>query len=64
VRDDTSKLYGWGAQDTVLISRKPFTDADIGRARQWLSETKLEALYLPDDGAASSAGVERRNLRP
>ena len=27
VRDDTSKLYGWGAQDTVLISRKPFTDA-------------------------------------
>ena len=25
---------GWGAQDTVLISRKPFTAEDIERARQ------------------------------
>ncbi len=56
VRDDTSKLYGWGAQDTVLISRKPFSDADIGRVRKLLSETKMEALFLPDDGAASSSG--------
>ena len=32
VRDDSSKLYGWGAQDTVLISRKPFTASDIDRA--------------------------------
>ncbi len=56
VRDDTSKLYGWGALDTALISRKPFTDADIARARQLLSETKLEAVYLPDEGATSSSG--------
>ena len=56
VRDDASKLYGWGAQDTVLISRKPFTDADIARARQLLSETKMEGVYLPDQGAASSSG--------
>ena len=47
VRDDSSKLHGWGAQDTVLISRKPFTDADIARARQLVSETKLEAIYFP-----------------
>ncbi len=33
VRDDTSKLYGWGAQDTVLISRKPFTETRYRRAR-------------------------------
>jgi hypothetical protein len=50
LRDDSSKLYGWGAQDTVLISRKPFTDADIARARQLVSETKLEAMYLPGGG--------------
>jgi len=50
VRDDTSKLYGWGAQDTVLISRQAFTQADIGRARQLISETKLEAVYLPGGG--------------
>ena len=47
VRDDASKLYGWGAQDTVLISLKPFTDSDISRARQLLSETNLQAVYLP-----------------
>ncbi|HEV2201248.1 MAG TPA: hypothetical protein VGR73_15635 [Bryobacteraceae bacterium] len=50
VRDDTSKLYGWGAQDTVLISRQAFTPADIGRARQLLSETRLDAVYLPGGG--------------
>ena len=51
VRDDTSKLYGWGAQDTVLISLQPFTDTDIAHARQLLSETKLEPVYLPGDGS-------------
>jgi spermidine synthase len=50
IRDDSSKLYGWGAQDTVLISRKPFAGADIARARQLVSETKLEAVYLPGGG--------------
>jgi spermidine synthase/MFS family permease len=47
VRDDTSKLYGWGAQDTVMISRKAFTDTDIARARQLLAETKMQGVYLP-----------------
>jgi spermidine synthase len=51
VRDDASKLYGWGAQDTVLISLQPFTNADIAHAKQLLSETKLEAVYLPGDGS-------------
>ncbi len=51
VRDDTSKLYGWGAQDTVLISLEPFSDADIAHAKQLLSETKLEPVYLPGDGS-------------
>ena len=54
VRDDTSKLYGWGAQDTVMISRKPFTDADIARARQLLSETRMEGVYLPGAGASNA----------
>jgi predicted membrane-bound spermidine synthase len=38
---------GWGARDTVLISRKPFSEADIGRARALLSAAGMEALYLP-----------------
>ena len=56
VRDDTSKLYGWGAQDTVLISLKPFTDGDIAHAKQLLSETKLEAVYLPGVIGAPAIG--------
>ncbi len=51
LRDDAAKLYGWGAQDTVLISLQPFTDADIAHAKQLLSETKLEGVYLPGDGS-------------
>ena len=54
VRDDTSKLYGWGAQDTVMISRQPFTDADVARTRQLLSETKMEGIYLPGAGATNA----------
>jgi spermidine synthase len=56
VRDDTSKLYGWGAQDTVLISRNPFSESDVARARQLLSEAKMEAVYLPGQDAASPSG--------
>ena len=57
VRDDTSKLYGWGAQDTVLISRTPFTDSDVARAKQLLSETKMEAVYLPGTNGAPAIGA-------
>ena len=47
VRDDAAKLRGWGAQDSVLISRKPFSKDDVERARQWLIDSKLEGIYLP-----------------
>jgi hypothetical protein len=54
VRDDASKLYGWGAQDTVVISRKALQDGDVRRAQQWLADSKLEPVYLP---GASNAGA-------
>ena len=38
---------GWGARDTVLISRKPFSEADIGRAGALLSAAGMQAMYLP-----------------
>src|SRR5207342_2317528 len=47
VRDDSSKLYGYGAQDTVLVSRRPFTPADVTRAQALVSESKMETMYLP-----------------
>jgi hypothetical protein len=46
-------VAGWGAKDTVLISRQPFSEADIGRARELLSAAGMEALYLP--------GIDVRN---
>lgn len=57
VRDDASKLQGWGAQDTVVISRKPLTAVDAARAQEWLRDTKMESVYLPGEGATSSSGA-------
>lgn len=38
---------GWGARDTVLISRKPFSALDVERAKLIVAEAKLEIVYLP-----------------
>jgi len=38
---------GWGAQDTVLIARKPLSDADIEHAKELFAAAKMEAVYLP-----------------
>jgi len=43
-------LQGWGAQDTVIFSRKPFSQADIERARQGMEEAHLTPIYLPGPG--------------
>jgi predicted membrane-bound spermidine synthase len=39
---------GWGAQDTVLIARKPFSTADLNRARAAMAAAGMQAVYLPD----------------
>jgi hypothetical protein len=44
---------GWGAVDTVLISRKPFSAADLARGREAIGEARLQALYLPDESIAN-----------
>jgi len=43
-------VKGWGARDTVLISRKPFSAEDIGRARAAIERGKMQAVYLPGAG--------------
>ncbi|MGO4881239.1 MAG: hypothetical protein ACLP59_10495 [Bryobacteraceae bacterium] len=40
---------GWGAQDTVLIARQPFSAADLDRARAALAAAHMQAIYLPDE---------------
>lgn len=56
IRDDASKLYGWGAQDTVLISRHSFSEADLARAKQLIAESKLELVYLPGEPVSNAFG--------
>jgi predicted membrane-bound spermidine synthase len=46
-------VAGWGARDTVLISRRPFPPADIESARALFDRAHMQAVYLP--------GVEARN---
>ncbi len=40
---------GWGALDTVLISRKPFSSGDLARARDAIRQAGFQAIYLPDE---------------
>ncbi len=41
-------VQGWGARDTVLVSRKPFPPADLDRARAMMAAAGMEPVYLPD----------------
>jgi len=56
LREDASKLGGWGAQDTVLISRKAFSSGDISRMRGELPTAHLDALYFPGDAPVNQFG--------
>lgn len=49
LREEPQKISAWGATDTVLISRKPFTADDLAKAREAVSEG-FELVYLPGDG--------------
>jgi hypothetical protein len=40
---------GWGAQDTVLIARRPFSPADLDRARAAMAASSMQPIYLPDE---------------
>jgi hypothetical protein len=46
-------VEGWGAKDTVLISRKPLVPADVGRALALFADAHLTPIYVP--------GVPRKN---
>ncbi len=49
-------LSGWGAQDTVIISRKPLSDGDIANAREAFRQANMSALYVPGDGPDNPFG--------
>ncbi len=47
VRENLQKLEGWGAQDTILVARQPFTAADITSIEQTAATARMEVVYLP-----------------
>jgi hypothetical protein len=56
IREDTARLHGWGALDTVLISRQPFSAGDVERVREILHDARMDALYLPGDPPSNPFG--------
>jgi hypothetical protein len=50
VREDSERLHGWGAQDTVLIFRKPMSGDDLTIARDMAKKNAgMQLIYLPGD---------------
>lgn len=49
-------VEGWGARDTVLISRKPFEPAMVERAREIVREGRMQMVYAPGDGPRNQFG--------
>jgi hypothetical protein len=47
VREKGSRLRHWGATDTVLISRKPFSPADLAKVHETAARG-FELIYAPD----------------
>ncbi|MEP7354182.1 MAG: hypothetical protein ABI824_13205, partial [Acidobacteriota bacterium] len=56
VRERAENIDGWGALDTILITRKPLSDADVARAREVIADAGLETLYLPGDPVKNAFG--------
>lgn len=47
VREDARRLGGWGAADSVIVSRKPLGVEDLELAARSASQADLEILYMP-----------------
>ncbi|HEX4228175.1 MAG TPA: hypothetical protein VHZ07_05865 [Bryobacteraceae bacterium] len=47
VREDKQKLGGWGSQDTILISRNPFSKPDVDTVVNAVKTAGMELVYAP-----------------
>ena len=54
VRERSDRIKGWGATDTVVISRKPLTEADIACARAAAAKGGFDEIYFPDSKPAGA----------
>jgi hypothetical protein len=65
VREGSEKeLAGWGAKDTVVISRKPFGEQDVAGAREAIRSSGMQAVYMPGNQSASAFGQLLRAGNP
>lgn len=48
-REWPAELKRFGARDTVLISRRPFSEQDIARAKAAIAAANMTAVYLPGE---------------
>ncbi len=51
-REGSNQIRGWGATDTVLLSRKPMTEEMVKHALDAMKESNMEVIYVP--------GIERK----
>jgi len=49
VRENAGKISDWGATDTVLAARRPFTPDEIEAVRGAAAEARMEIVYLPGE---------------
>ena len=47
VREHLQQINKWGAQDTILISRQPFSAADIAKIEDSAKIARMEVVYRP-----------------
>lgn len=53
LREEGDKLKGWGATDTVVVSRKPFPVEELERAAKAAAEGGFEIVYMPGQAPPS-----------
>ncbi|MCC7176651.1 MAG: hypothetical protein IT159_15765 [Bryobacterales bacterium] len=46
---ESSDARSWGAMDTVVIARRPFSDEDLARAQAAISAAGFQTIYLPGE---------------
>lgn len=56
VRANASSIHGWGALDTVLISREAFTPADVANVRVAAADGHMDVVYAPGDPPSNAFG--------
>ena len=64
LREDSEKIAGWGAQDTVIIFRRPMAGDDVAQVYTSLIGTNLQSIYLPSDKPMNEFGQLLRANNP